>query len=154
MLLGCNRNKGTKEEVKMPIDEIVCEVNFDAFFKAFVKDSLYQREHIKFPLLLHYYENSADTLITEYVGRDNYQHFLKLPQTDFQSYAKSKINYKHEIDRNKDTVTCIYKAIESEQTLNYKFSYYNNCWYLVDIHDYSVQTTPFKHNMISKIADY
>lgn len=104
--------------------------------------------------MLHYYENTADTLITEYVSRNKYRHFLKLPQTDFQPDAKSKINYKHEIDTNKDTVTCIYKAIENEQTLNYKFVYYNNCWYLVDIHDYSVQVTPFKNSMVSKITDY
>jgi hypothetical protein len=145
--LGCRKESNSIESYK---SEVFCEADFGKFFERFKKDSLYQTEHLTFPLTISYYEtDNSDTLaVTEYVSKENFRKFLKL---DFMDLKIADDSVETEVVKDRDTM--IFRKIDYKKgVVNYKFVYATNCWSLVNIHDYSLQQKDLFNN--SKILLY
>lgn len=152
LLISCKGNNQKEQE------ELFCNPDFNVFFEEFANDSLYQRNHVTFPLKLHYVENEMNGTtneVMEYVNERNFRHFLDMKKHIEKKTTKDDYkSYNNEItkttERVADTMNCIYTL--GVRNINYRFMYKDNCWHLfaiVDNHTYA--PNPFNQ---SKINNY
>lgn len=131
---------------------LFCDADFDAFFKKFTTDSLYQANHVQFPLQLHCFEGTyGDSIyeVSEHVNKYNFSKMLRLPEPN-STIEKSKY-YRH-ISTFTDTVNCEYTSETETHNLYYQFVYKDNCWLLNGIYDDSIyKPDPFR---LSKLQIY
>lgn len=114
-----------------------CNQTFDEFFDRFAKDSVFQKERVKYPMEWSYYgEANYQELITEIV--DSKQKFRYFDFTD----DKNAINREYgafEVNRINHIDSVIYQRIglDTGLLISFKFQLIDNCWYLVSIVDKS-----------------
>ena len=102
VLFGCKREKENQDINK---HEIFCDSDFDVFFEKFKIDSLYQKEHIEFPLKLTYYEDTSGRdvyIVDEYVKVADVRNKFSVPHNGLRT--NFKIDFEGSILRLKDTV--------------------------------------------------
>jgi hypothetical protein len=112
-----------------------CDTDFDVFFEKFSLDSVFQKEHIKFPLKRSHLDNDYQDFVSEDVTESEY-HFM-----DFASHKNGMKQeydkYTVEITEGKDTVAYFMKGYDNSIMINITFSFFDGCWYLVEIEDAS-----------------
>ncbi|MDJ1468636.1 DUF4348 domain-containing protein [Cytophagaceae bacterium DM2B3-1] len=108
---------------------------FDPFFQKFSKDSIYQKQHISFPLP--YYEWDIENKLSEEIINRN--------QWKFINFSKDKYMSSREIDaytqvsvQKKDTLIYIRNGIDNGIRIEYFFTQKDKMWYLVKIIDKSM----------------
>ncbi|WP_417352390.1 DUF4348 domain-containing protein [Flavobacterium alkalisoli] len=138
--VGCNKEVKTVKEDStntiavetLPSSKEDCDENFDAFFIRFQNDSVFQKNHVKFPLKNTFLDNDYVNVIREDILRDKYRF------NDFENDKTAEdytVNLKQE--KNNDTVYYSYRGIDNGIFIDIKFLQINGCWYLVAIEDSS-----------------
>ncbi|UOY08524.1 DUF4348 domain-containing protein [Muricauda sp. SCSIO 64092] len=132
---GANGDK--KENIEVPTEMAKdCDQTFDAFFERFAKDSIFQKNRVKYPMKWFYYEDVTDekpTLELVENGSFDYVDFTKDKEAFNNEYDKYEIEIEKEENNN------LYKllGIDNGIHVTYKFSLIDGCWYLVEILDES-----------------
>lgn len=136
---SCQRKESTMESptIGQTIESADCESDFDLFFKEFAKDSIFQKNHIKFPLRSAYYGGDAyDELIVEIIKtKEDFKYIdftedATAMQNETGKYATEKIKSKNKV---------VYKLLGYDNGImvSYKFEIINGCWTMVEILDES-----------------
>lgn len=128
------KKKGTEKNIQV---EEECLQDFEQFFQQFAKDSIFQKEHVKFPFKYYFHEDiMSDNFSTEIIKSNSFYKYI--------DFTKDQKAMEYEYDRftvekieTKDTV--IYKRIGYDNGINiqYKFNLIDGCWYLISITDTS-----------------
>ncbi|UII76266.1 DUF4348 domain-containing protein [Flagellimonas sp. HMM57] len=129
--------KEEKEQIIKPIEMAKdCNQTFDAFFERFAKDSVFQKNRVKYPLEWFYYKDVTDKTTTveivEY-GSFNYVDFTK----DKEAFNSEYDKYEVEIEKKENHNLYKLLGIDNGIHVTYKFSLIDDCWYLVEILDES-----------------
>lgn len=125
-------------KTEKPIENTSVDVeNFDAFFKKFSQDSVFQKKRTKFPLKTAYYED-----VTE--SEDLKVHYVKEIETVAIDFTKDAVAMNKETDKftfkiEKTANGMIYKRIGYDNGIyiSYIFSLSGNSWFLSEILDES-----------------
>ena len=106
--------------------------NFEAFLYQFSTDSIFQKEHIKFPLKYVYadweddYEDKTDYLTEENVFQSNF-------------FENDNLAFFHNNDiSNKKQIKIHYRGIDNGILGYFYFEKFNNAWRLIESNDYSM----------------
>ncbi|WP_165769895.1 DUF4348 domain-containing protein [Flagellimonas pacifica] len=133
-----DNHKEEKEKIIKPIEMAKdCNQTFDAFFKRFATDSVFQKNRVKYPMEWYFYGNanyaSLDKEIINSKDKFRYFDFTQDKKAIEREYGAFKI----EKAKHKDSV--IYKRIglDSGLLMNFKFHLVDGCWYMVEILDES-----------------
>lgn len=117
LAIGCKTNRSSE----------VCDADFDAFFKKFASDSVFQKKHMDFPVMAYYSDEDFPLdLMERMVDEENYTF------TDFRNERNA---YKISLEKTKDSAFYWQKGINSGHNITYKFAYQDDCWKLVEIRD-------------------
>ncbi len=124
----------TTESIEMAKD---CNQSFDDFFGRFAKDSVFQKNRVKYPMEWFFYgDASYENLDKEIISsKDRYRYFDFT--ADEKAIEKEYGAFKVEKDKYQDSL--VYKRIglDSGLMMNFKFNLIDGCWYLVEILDES-----------------
>ncbi|SNY94786.1 DUF4348 domain-containing protein [Flagellimonas pacifica] len=128
-----HKEDGAAKAIEMDKD---CGEIFDAFFERFAKDSIFQRNRVKYPLEWFYYKDVTDKAptmeIVEY-GSSNYVDFTK----DKEAFNNEYDKYEVEIEKKENHNLYKLLGIDNGIHVTYKFNLIDGCWYLVEILDES-----------------
>jgi|GEM_PF-2459113 len=132
-----DNHKEEKEQIIEPIEMAKdCNQTFEAFFERFAKDSIFQKNRVKYPLEWFYYKDVTDktpTLeIVEY-GSFNFVDFAK----DKEAFNNEYDKYEVEIEKKKNHNLYKLLGIDNGIHVTYKFKLIDGCWYLAEILDES-----------------
>ena len=159
LFFSCNRNSKTPKKEKSTIDltqtdkeekiveskeELIlspptnCNETFDdfeVFFERFSKDSVFQKNRVKYPLKHIYYKDLIDDDVTIDFITDRKSYYYKY--TDFTK-DKDAVNNeygKFEVYFQKKDSTFLYKrsGIDNDIRVIFSFEILNSCWFLVSI---------------------
>ena len=114
-----------------------CDQTFDDFFKRFARDSIFQKNRVKYPMEWFFYGGanyqSLDKETISSKEKFRYFDFTRDGEAVKREYGAFKI----ERVAHKDSV--IYKrlGLDSGLLMSFKFHLINGCWYLVEILDES-----------------
>jgi len=114
------------------------EISFEVFFERFGKDSLFQKQRVKYPLKESYIESLDPTIIktdTIYnISEYKYIDFIKDKDGMKREYEK----YSIEIEKI-DNENIYYKNLGYDNGIHiiFKFKLIAGCWFLVEILDES-----------------
>ncbi|CAM1344058.1 hypothetical protein [Tenacibaculum amylolyticum] len=117
-----------------------CSKNFKSFFSDFGRDSLFQKERIKFPLKYLIsdfdYELDKDTFGIDLVKKENYEYIDF--SIDEKAMDKKYGKYTVETIIVNDTLI-LYNHIGYDNGIkvSYKFNLIKDCWYLIEVIDES-----------------
>ncbi|AWX45128.1 hypothetical protein HME9304_02138 [Flagellimonas maritima] len=128
--------KEEKEQIIKPIEiPKDCNQTFETFFERFAKDSVFQKNRVKYPMKWFYYENSYDELKIDVMenGKFYYIDFTE----DKDAMNKESGKYTVSIDKKSNHVDYLLKGYDNGLMLTYKFNLIDGCWYLVEILDES-----------------
>jgi hypothetical protein len=143
LLLNCKEEKKNeiipqKKELEKNIQiEEECLQDFEQFFEEFAKDSIFQKEHVKFPFKYYFHEDiMSDKFSIEIVKSKIFYKFIDF--TKDQKAMESEYD-RFTVEKNETKDTVIYKRIGYDNGINieYKFNLINGCWYLISITDTS-----------------
>lgn len=125
-------------KIEKPKEKVFADIeDFDAFFKKFSQDSIFQKNRTKFPLKIAYYEDvteSEDLTI-------RYTREMETAPIDFTKDAlamnKETDKFTFKIEKTADGM--IYKRIGYDNGIyiSYVFSLSGNSWFLSEIIDES-----------------
>jgi hypothetical protein len=142
-LLNCNEVKKTKlipqkNEIKnSSSNQNDCLNDFNQFFEKFAKDSIFQKEHVRFPFKYYYHEDiMSDNFSIEIIKSKNFYKYIdftedqKAMEYEYDKFTVEKIEAKGKV---------IYKRIGYDNGINieYTFNLIDGCWYLISITDTS-----------------
>lgn len=138
-IYSCQRKDPTIESsnIEQTITSADCESDFDLFFKEFAKDSIFQKNHIKFPLRSAYYGGDAyDELIVEIVRTKSDFKYIDFTE---DATAMQKETGKYTTEKIKSQHKVVYKLLGYDNGImvSYKFEILNGCWTMVEIVDES-----------------
>lgn len=117
-----------------------CNKTFEEFFENFAKDSLFQKNRVKYPIKLingyYDFDKRKDTTSIELIlnkNKFNYIDFTKDKNAMDKEYDKYSVSIE-----NLDSITN-YKlnGYDNGIRVNFKFKLINGCWFLVEILDES-----------------
>lgn len=120
---------------KAPAKPGICDTDFDVFFKKFESDSVFQKEHIKFPLKNSYLDDNYENFIREDITEAKYR-FLDFA-SDKDAMKQEYDKYTVEVTKHEDTVDYLLRGYDNGIMINITFSFINGCWYLIEIEDAS-----------------
>lgn len=150
-MIACKKDK---RENMRPQNEIFCDTDFDVFYKKFRSDSLYQKEHIKFPLTAGYYEETKDQevyKVEEYISEANMDRMLTLPSKEIS--MTDKLEFGESISHVKDTINYSFTRKGTSRIVSYSFVLENDCWFLLKIFDDSLyQPDPFRGSKLKQFV--
>jgi hypothetical protein len=152
-IVGCkNSNKNPEdeenhEEVNTITDDLIyqlfngnCSISFDEFFDLISKDSVFQKNSIKYPLKYFHseysYDLKKDTVIVDYIIDKNEISFIDFSE-DKYAMEKEYDKYQVFIDSFKNKVEYKLRGYDNGLRITYFFDYIQNCWYLTTILDES-----------------
>ena len=108
------------------------ETDFDSFFQKYRSDSVFQVNHIKFPLKCFYIDETEDTTINFTEKKDwSFDDFQNNTQSQYDQYEFVK----NAISSN--VVSYEMKGIDNGISVSYKFKLENQKWILIEIEDAS-----------------
>lgn len=117
-----------------------CRQTFEEFFERFCKDSLFQKNRVKYPLHYYFsdydYSSNRDTLGVELIQKKNYNYLDFTVDKD----AMNNEYDKYTIESSKINNTSIhYKHLGYDNgiRITHKFKLIDGCWYMVEILDES-----------------
>lgn len=149
ILTGC---KKTVKESTQPEHETFCDADFSTFYKKFSTDSLYQKEHIRFPLKAAYLEDTAGKeayTVEEHIFERNMDKMLVLPSNKIS--MKKHPEFQESIAVVKDTVNYSFNLTGSSRAVTYTFMKEKDCWFLQRIYDDSLyQPDPFRQSKLNR----
>ncbi len=154
LFFSCNNKK---EELPGDIanHQIFCDENFDVFFKKFKTDSLYQKQHIGFPLKLSYYEDTSGKevyLVDEHIKSVDVKNMLILPENKLR--ANAQFEFEGNVRKFNDSVNYSFKRKNISRTITYMFVKTNDCWSLRRIFDDSLyQPDPFRQSKLKQFTN-
>ena len=111
--------------------------DFDRFFERFSKDSIYQKQRIKYPLNESYIKSLDPTVI--HVNKINVNEY-RFINFGIDKYALQKEYDKYivKIEKlNSNLVQYYWYGYDNGINITYKFKLIGNCWLLVEILDRS-----------------
>ena len=159
---SCNRNSKTPKKEKSTIDltqtdkeEKIVEPKeelilppptncnetfdeFDMFFERFSKDSVFQKNRVKYPLkYTQYDEYNYDVLVTEVIARDEFIVFIS---HNLDSLARTSEFSQYEIRLEKKDSSYVYirSGIDNGINLECNFELIKNCWFLISVLNESI----------------
>lgn len=138
-LISCQRKDSTIENlnVKQMNETVDCESDFDAFFKEFAKDSVFQKNHIQFPLSASYYGGeSYEKLIIDTIKTKADYKYIDFTE-DVTAMQNETGKYTTEKIKSKNGVGYRLLGYDNGIMVSYKFEIMNGCWTLVEIIDES-----------------
>jgi len=106
--------------------EQACDADFDTFFRKFGSDSIYQKQHIAFPLLSQTQDEDFTHLVDGHIEAKNYY---------FRDFTRDNDSYQLEIVKKKDSAYYTQMGVEGNSATTYSFANKNNCWTLVAVRD-------------------
>lgn len=126
--LSCQ--KSTKNDDTKLIN---CPQDFETFFHQFSNDSIFQKNYIKFPLTVSYY-NNTDLIKRKIKSTDDFISFLnnkkainiKINKFTTETFIAKKEYYYKRIGYVNGTY------------ITYQFKKINDCWYLITIIDETI----------------
>jgi len=131
-------NLDTVQRKKTKVDETDnCSIIFDEFFERFSKDSIFQKQRVKYPLKWSYYDESYEKLTIDYVMKKDFAYI------DFSEDKNAMENesgkYKVFIEKKgKNKINYLLKGYDNGLYMKYIFELdERECWYLVEIIDES-----------------
>lgn len=145
IIISCNKatNKPAVREKQLSSSVVSdtlllsdCGETFDGFFRRFSKDSIYQKEDVKFPLLNTYLNSGGDyEEVSEYIQPEIYRFspFHKNGEVVNLENGSFEVSVKNE----KDSAFYQQKGIDNGIFTIAKFALINGCWYLVAVEDSS-----------------
>ena len=112
-----------------------CLSDFDEFFEKFGKDSLYQIDHIKFPIKYSFLSEDYQNVIDSILNKKDY-HYINF---DSDKKAMQSETGKYTVEKEKTKNKILYKQIGYDNGIymTFEFQIINGCWYLVRISDES-----------------
>ncbi len=144
VLFTACKNEKTIIHIEKPKEVEVVEKDtswhneFIVFFDKFAIDSVYQKEHVQYPLKEMYHQlnsNGNDSVITLYTNKIEYEYL------DFTNDKTAKLResdaYTVEIEKNTDTIYYSLRGINNGIYSDFKFIYNENSWRLFEIEDQS-----------------
>lgn len=123
---SCGNNPTSQKSIIKP--------DFNLFIDKFKNDSVFQKQHMNFPVMEYYSDEDFPLdLMERNIDEENYS-FIKF---DTDSVAKKNKNedYKVIIQSKKNTVFYHKMGVNNSINENYKFIYKNGSYYLVEIID-------------------
>ncbi|MBF4463665.1 DUF4348 domain-containing protein [Flavobacterium sp. LC2016-12] len=126
--INCKKDLKSKKESLL---------DFNQFFEKFATDSIYQKEHIKFPLKCLFYDNANyEKLETELIASKSDFRYIDFSK---DSKAMNQETDKFTIEKEKIKQGLIYKRVGYDNGIYqlYEFKVIENCWYLIKITDES-----------------
>ena len=156
LFFSCNRNSKTPKKEKSTIDltqtdkeEKIVEPKeelilppptncnetfdeFDMFFERFSKDSVFQKNRVKYPLKHIYYKDLTDVKPTiDFIQnkKSNYYRYF--------DFTEDKVAIDYEVSFDKVESTYLYKrgGIDNDYRIILSFEVFSGCWFLVSIED-------------------
>lgn len=130
------KNKGLTNEMKRNsvLAQGKCEPDFDTFFQKFSADSIFQKQHVDFPVIEYYSDEDFPLDIMERsIDEENYE-FIDLSK-DKAADKQEKDLYKVETEKQNDSVFYRQRGINNYIDITYKFARKDQCWWLVEIRD-------------------
>lgn len=112
------------------------EISFESFFERFGKDSVFQKNRIKYPLKWAYYESLENSKLNiEMRNHESYRFFSfigdeEASKKEYGAFEVIKL-------KQKDTIVYQRKGLDNGLLINFKFKLVDNCWFLVEILDES-----------------
>jgi len=135
----CQRKESFDEDsnIEHTIESTECESDFDLFFKEFTKDSIFQKNHIKFPLRASYYEDIASNVVVVDTIKTKYDY--KYIDFTKDTTAMQNETGKYTTEKSKSKNKVVYKLLGYDNGImvSYKFEIINSCWTMVEIVDES-----------------
>ena len=126
------RNK-KQENVKAFED---CNETFEEFFEKFARDSVFQKNRVKYPLKLLYNDYEVDSVIVaDRFTENNYRYFDFTK--DKKAMEKESDKYTVEIEKLNNIVKYRHLGYDNGIMNTYTFKLISNCWYMVEILDES-----------------
>ena len=143
LLFSCDKREDKTTEVLAPekhfkdaYNEGRCDTDFDIFFKKFQSDSIFQRQHVKFPLKNTYLNSDGDyEVLRKDITILNYR-FLDFTKDEEAAKAENGAFTIH-IEKQKDSVFYRTRGIDNGIHADIKFAFIDGCWHLVAIEDSS-----------------
>lgn len=133
MAIGCHgKNTGqqtvTKALVAKPIDEnrSALITGFEVFFKRFNTDSVFQIDHVDFPLRAKIVDEEIDTTI--YIPKSKWQ---------YVSLLNNKTDIVKKVKVSESEITIIHMVEDTGLHVSYHFTRKNDDWLLVSVVDES-----------------
>jgi hypothetical protein len=143
LFLNCKEAKKNeiipqKKEVKKNIQiKEECSQDFDQFFKKFAKDSVYQKEHIKFPLKYLFYDNyQYEILTTKLINNKSAYKYVDFSE-DFKAMQLEIEKFTVEKEKTKEGLIYKHVGYDNGLYMSYEFKIIGKCWYLIKITDQS-----------------
>lgn len=141
VFISCNTdvNKvAIKQELSSDIireQREICDANFDVFFGKFKNDSVFQRNHIKFPLKDSHLDDDYDKVLISQMTYSNYTFidFNSHKNAMKQEYDKFTV----EIKKEGDNVSYLMRSYDNGISTDIKFNFIDGCWFLTEIKDTS-----------------
>jgi hypothetical protein len=124
----------TDEEDFVPLDAKDCDADFEVFFEKFKSDTIFQKQHVKFPYMFYYSDEDFPLdMMESMVWKSEY---------DVIDFSAPMYTYPHKDSpftmdymKGKDSVFCIKQSTLNKTTINYKFAAIKGCWYMVEVVD-------------------
>jgi hypothetical protein len=136
LLFGCSKKE--KIQMRMPTSRKVekYDPDFDVFFRKFAGDSVFQKEHVVFPLKNSY--SDEDYIPDDMIESD----IMDVESYQFVDYSKDKEASKLEhwpfkpvIRTFEDTIYYTRFGVNNDFHIDYKFVCKNGEWFLVEVID-------------------
>lgn len=112
--------------------------DFNTFFTEFAKDSIFQKDHIKFPLRSSYldYESHYNKSIVELIkDKGSYRYIDFSDDENAMQYETGKFTTQTVKSRTKATYRLL--GYDNGIRVTYEFEFIDNCWNMVAIIDES-----------------
>lgn len=129
-VISCNYNNKRNSEAINSNTAIGHDSPFDAFFKKFTEDSDFQISRIIFPLEQRYYDENTDTLISQYLEKENWK-FVELDKPSGDTINNDSTD-KYVVSVSGDNMKIVYsiKGVDNGINIYYYFKYDNDKWFL------------------------
>jgi ssDNA-binding Zn-finger/Zn-ribbon topoisomerase 1 len=128
--MGCSDNPSKtvveKKAGTLKKAAVIEPADFDVFFKKFKGDSVYQKEHINFPIKITVTEDERDSVT--YIKKDKWQ-YVRLTNNKKDIYKKAQ--------SNKNSVTIQYTVEDTGILMSFDFTYIEGKWRLTSATDSS-----------------
>jgi hypothetical protein len=106
--------------------------NFEAFLYQFSIDSVFRKEHIKFPLKYEHIDYDGENeIITDYLTEENVFKYNFFNERYFMFFHGAKIS-------NEDNILIFLTGIGYGLHSEYYFEKFNNAWKLIEHNDFSM----------------
>lgn len=124
--------------MRMPVSHKVekCDADFDIFFEKFSADSVFQRQHTKFPLKDVTRSDTDLEMITTYAeSKDCYYYDFR---KDREAYKRETDAYNVVVEKRNDTVFYKWNGVDNGIHMEFKFIMIDGCWNMVEMVDQSI----------------